>query len=129
VYCFDLPQFVAQASCGVRSGERIECSGAKSSGRSTDAMPTLKFIPPPVASADELMAMAHAMEKEAARRYRELAARMRLRDDPDLARLFEFLASIEEKHAVHVAERAADRLGARIEPTRIAWEVPENFDE
>lgn len=92
-------------------------------------MPTLKFIPPPVASADELMAMAHAMEKEAARRYRELAARMRLRDDPDLARLFEFLASIEEKHAVQVAERAADRLGARIEPTRIAWEVPENFDE
>ena len=51
-------------------------------------------MPPLLGSADELMAMSHALEKEAACRYRDLAARMRLRQEQKLAGLFEFLASI-----------------------------------
>jgi rubrerythrin len=75
------------------------------------------------------MAMAHAIEEEAARRYRDLAARMRLRGEPRLSDLFAFLASIEEKHARHVADRAAERLGHDVSASRAGWEVPESFDE
>src|SRR5215472_4842892 len=92
-------------------------------------MSGLKSAPPPIDSPEELLAMAHALEKEAARRYRELAARMRLRREAALAELFEFLAGIEEKHAGHVTERATTFLGRPIDPARVAWEVPENFDE
>jgi rubrerythrin len=92
-------------------------------------MPKLKTMPPLLGSADELMAMSHALEKEAASRYRDLAARMRLRQEQKLAGLFEFLASIEEKHAAHVAARALEAMGKPVDPARISWEMPENFDE
>jgi len=73
--------------------------------------------------------MAQAMESEAARRYRELAARMRLRAEEKLAALFEFLASIEDKHAAQVGSRAKDELGSARATPSVSWEVPENFDE
>lgn len=92
-------------------------------------MATLKAMPPLLGSADELLAMSHALEKEAASRYRDLAARMRLRQEQKLAGLFEFLASIEEKHAAHIAARALEAMGKPVDPARISWEVPENFDE
>jgi len=92
-------------------------------------MPKLKTMPPLLGSADELMAMSHALEKEAASRYRDLAARMRLRQEQKLAGLFEFLASIEEKHAAHIAARALEAMGKPVDPARISWEMPENFDE
>jgi|SRR5215469_3272673 len=92
-------------------------------------MTRLKSAPPPIGSPDELLAMAHALEKEAARCYRELAARMRLRREAALVELFQFLAGIEEKHAGHITARAAASLGRPIDPARIRWEVPENFDE
>ena len=92
-------------------------------------MATPKTMPPQLGSADELLAMSHALEKEAASRYRDLAARMRLRQDQKLAGLFEFLASIEEKHAAHVAGRALEALGKPVDPARVSWEMPENFDE
>jgi rubrerythrin len=63
--------------------------------------------------------MSHALEKEAASRYRDLAARMRLRQEQKLAGLFEFLASIEEKHAAHVAARALEAMGKPVDPARI----------
>jgi rubrerythrin len=89
----------------------------------------LKASPPPIGSTDQLMAIAHAMEKEAARRYRELAARMRLRREDGLAALFDFLASIEDKHAAHIDRRATEALGRSVSAERVSWEVPENFDE
>jgi rubrerythrin len=89
----------------------------------------LDRVPPLIASADELMAMAHEIEEEAARRYRELAARMRLRGEERLCDLFLFLASIEEKHARHVAHLAAERLGHDVTAARTGWDVPESFDE
>ena len=92
-------------------------------------MATLKTMPPLLGSADELLAMSHALEKEAASRYRDLAARMRLRQEQKLAGLFEFLASIEEKHAAHSAARALEAMGTPGDPARISWEVPENVDE
>jgi hypothetical protein len=73
---------------------------------------TVKSVPSPIRSAAELMGMAHAMEVEAGRRYRELAQRMRLRGEDRLAALFDFLASVEDKHAAAVDRRAADTLGS-----------------
>lgn len=91
-------------------------------------MAILKGMPPPFTSVDELLAMSHALEKEAARRYRDLAAAMRLRQDEQLAELFDFLASIEEKHAKHIEERASEIAGKSLSPQQISWEMPENFD-
>jgi rubrerythrin len=92
-------------------------------------MGILKRAPPPLASAEELVAMACAMEREAARRYRNLAARMRLRDEERLAGIFDFFAGIEEKHALQIDQRYTAVTGRHIEPTEIRWEVPENFDD
>jgi rubrerythrin len=92
-------------------------------------MGILKSAPPPVASAEELMAMAYAMEQEAARRYRNLAALMRLRQEERLAGVFDFFAGIEERHAQQVDQRAMDVTGRHVEPTGIRGECPENFDD
>ena len=59
---------------------------------------------PPI---DEFQAHALAIEREAAARYREFAARMSDRDQPALAELFERLARMEQAHA------AAGAAGAR----------------
>jgi rubrerythrin len=92
-------------------------------------MGTLKNPPPAVASAEELMAMAYVMEAEAARRYRGLAVRMRLRREDRLAALFDFFAEIEDKHASHIGDRSIAVAGYRVDASRVGWEVPENFDE
>jgi len=91
-------------------------------------MAMLTNPPPSFGSTEELMAMAHAMEVEAARRYRQLAVGMRVRQQEELARLFEFLQSLEEKHAVQLAEKAPG-TGVAIATPRISWDLPENFDE
>jgi rubrerythrin len=80
-------------------------------------------------STDQLMAMAHAMEKEAARRYRELAVGMRARQLEELAQLFEFLESLEEKHATQLKQQAAETDGSASAAKRISWDLPESFDE
>jgi rubrerythrin len=92
-------------------------------------MATLKSTPPLVESAEELMALACAMEKEAARRYRELAARMRLRGEGRLAALFDFFAGVEDKHATQIADRSLASGRPPLDAGRARWEVPENFDE
>lgn len=86
------------------------------------------FAPPEIGSAAQLMAMAHALEQEAARRYRELAARMHLRNEQPLADLFQFLASIEEKHAAHILD-SGPMPAQPFVTGQISWDVPENFDE
>jgi rubrerythrin len=92
-------------------------------------MATLKSTPPVVESAEELMALAYAMEEEAARRYRELAARMRLRRESRLAALFDFFADVEDKHATQIGDHSLATGGPSRDAGRIRWEVPENFDE
>jgi rubrerythrin len=82
-----------------------------------------------VSSTEELLAVAHAMEEEAGRRYRDLAARMRRRGEAGLAELFTFLAGIEGKHAGRIEAQSLQTLGRGPRPVRLGWEVPENFDE
>jgi rubrerythrin len=86
-------------------------------------------MPPSVSSAEELMAMAGAMEREAARRYRQLAARMRVRKEDHLAKLFTFLAEIEEKHVTKIEDRAHELLAKPVSVMPAGWQVPETFDE
>jgi rubrerythrin len=74
------------------------------------------------------MALAHALEAEAARRYRNLAAQMRRREETRLAELFDFLAGIEEKHAAQIVGRAVEALGGWDATQFIALDVPETFD-
>jgi rubrerythrin len=92
-------------------------------------MVSLRIMPPPVSSASELMSMARAMEQEAARHYRDLAARMRLRQQDGLAQLFAFLSEIEEKHVVKIENRAAHVLAHPLSRMPPGWEVPETFGE
>lgn len=82
-----------------------------------------------VASAEELMAVAHAMEEEAARRYRDLAQRMRDQGETELEELFSFLARVEDKHAGQIDARAREITGKAPNPAHIRWDLPENFDE
>jgi len=81
-----------------------------------------------VASAEELMAIAHGMEREAASRYRDLAERMRIQGEENLTRLFAFLAGIEDKHANQVDARAREITGKAPDPATVRWDLPENFE-
>jgi len=93
-------------------------------------MAILKSEPPGrITSADELLAIAHAMEREAGRRYRELSDHMRRQGEDELAALFDFLARIEDKHAQEIDARARAVIGKAVDPARVRWELPENFDE
>lgn len=82
-----------------------------------------------VASIDELIAIAHAMEREAGKRYRQLSQRMRVQGETDVSALFAFLASVEDKHADQVDARSRMIVGKAPDPADIRWELPENFDE
>lgn len=91
-------------------------------------MAALSILPPSVSSAGELMAIARAMEQAAARHYRGLAARMRLRGEERLAALFDFLSEIEEKHATKIEDRA-EAMAKPISAIPSGWRAPEAFDE
>ena len=79
-------------------------------------------------SPEELFALAHAMEQEAATRYAALAGEMRRQDKTDLAMVFEHLAAEERSHVDSVVRWSKSRVGAPPDPTRISWEGPETFD-
>jgi rubrerythrin len=72
---------------------------------------------PAIASADELLARAHAMEIEAAERYDEFAAQMELHGNLEVAALFRKLAGFERKHADTMAGRG-------IAPAKAALALP-----
>ncbi len=80
-------------------------------------------------SMDELMALAIAMEQEAARRYRQMADRMRLQGETGLESLFIFLAGVEDKHAAQIGDRSLALLGHRPGSAPVRWELPEKFEE
>jgi rubrerythrin len=86
-------------------------------------------LPPPIKASGDLLALAHALEKEAASRYLNLASKMRLCGDKELEKLFLFLSSIEDRHAHQVETRSRTVIGMPPDPACVQWEVPENFDE
>jgi rubrerythrin len=77
----------------------------------------------------ELLAAADALEREAATRYRGLAARMRRQGDTEMAAQFDVLAGMEDRHVRAVADRAQSLLGPAAEPLSARWELPPNYDE
>jgi rubrerythrin len=79
-------------------------------------------------SPDELFALAHAMEQEAATRYASLADEMRRQGKVDLAVVFEHLAEEERSHVDSVVRWSESRLGTPPDPALISWEGPETFD-
>lgn len=73
---------------------------------------------PPI---DEFRAHALAIEREAAARYREFAARMTDRDQHALAELFEKLARLEQAHARALEERFGDAVVTEISVSQYRW--------
>jgi rubrerythrin len=84
---------------------------------------------PAPGSTQDLLALANALEREAARRYRELAERLRLAGEPELEALFGFLAGLEDKHGDQIAEQADACSSGDPPPSIATWDLPENFDE
>lgn len=88
-----------------------------------------KIAPPQVASIEHLMAIACGMDREAGRRYREIALRMRLQGEEELDTLFNFLAKIEDEHAADIDARAVMLFGQASDPAASGWHPVEQFDE
>jgi len=92
-------------------------------------MSLLKTAPPAaVRSLDEVFAIAHAMEHQAAACYGALAQRARAEGVSELADLFEHLAEEERSHATSVAQWSQQRSGTPPDPANIKWELPETFE-
>ncbi|MGE5504393.1 MAG: ferritin family protein [Actinomycetota bacterium] len=80
-----------------------------------------------VASVDELMDIAVAVESEAARRYEQLAARLTRAGETEMAALFTELAGLERAHERGLSSWA--RREGRRQPVSPAfpWQLPETF--
>jgi rubrerythrin len=76
-----------------------------------------------------MFAIAHAMERQAATRYADLATRARADGIPDIADLFERLADQERGHADNILKWSQQRCGKPPDPADIKWALPETFDE
>ena len=83
---------------------------------------------PQIGSTGELLALAHAMEAEAVRRYQDLAQRMRNQGEAGLAATFTLLAEMEARHVEQVEARARELTGRLPDHALIRWELPDNFD-
>jgi rubrerythrin len=94
-----------------------------------DALSKTGLVPGSVSSLDELLAVAHAMEQEAAARYRALSSFMHRQGDAEMAAQFETLAHVEDRHVMDVAGRSELLLGHAPNPVRVCWVFPANFDE
>jgi rubrerythrin len=75
-------------------------------------------------SLDELFALAHAMEQEAANKYDSLADEMRGQGKADLADVFARLAAAEREHVDSVTQWSQLRRGKRPDPALVRWEAP-----
>jgi rubrerythrin len=82
-----------------------------------------------VKSLEELIAIAAAMEQEAATRYAEIGERMRREGDPALASVFERLSADEMGHLDSVVQWSNRTKGRNPDPASIRWEIPETFDD
>lgn len=79
-------------------------------------------------SLGELFALAHAMEREAANRYSELAAEMQRQNKLDLVAVFAELAAAAREHVDGVARWSQSRLGKVPDSGLLRWEWPEMLD-
>ena len=82
-----------------------------------------------VRSADDLLAVASALEQEAAARYRSLSARMARQGDLEMTALFDTLAGMEDRHASQIGDRSLELLGHRPNIAHVKWETPPGYDE
>lgn len=76
-------------------------------------------------SVDELFAIALAMEREAARRYRDLAEEMERQGRPALVTLFRRLQAEEQRHENGIADWARRHRIRPAEPGAFSWTTPE----
>lgn len=83
----------------------------------------------PVKTLEELFAIAHAMEHEAAERYAGIARRMSAQGNAALAAVFERLSADEKGHLDQVAHWSEGARGKAPDPALIRWELPETFDD
>jgi len=83
----------------------------------------------PVKTLEELFAIAHAMEHEAAERYADIAGRMNDEGNPELAAVFERLSADEKGHLDQVAHWSEQVRGKAPDPALIRWKLPETFDD
>jgi rubrerythrin len=79
-------------------------------------------------SAKDLLAIAEALEREAASRYRGLSGRMAGQGDHEMAALFESLARMEDAHAGQVVARSQPSRGGDTD-AGVRWETPPGYDE
>jgi rubrerythrin len=82
-----------------------------------------------VRSADDLLAVAAALEQEAAVRYRSLSARMARQGDLEMTALFDTLAGMEDRHASQIGDRSMELLGHRPDIAHVKWETPPGYDQ
>jgi rubrerythrin len=93
-------------------------------------MSLLKSEPPaPVKTLEELFAIAHAMEHEAAARYAAIAERMRHEGNASLAEVFDHLSAEERGHLASVVQWSQKAKGKAPDPALIRWKIPETFDD
>lgn len=93
-------------------------------------MSLLRTEPPAaVKTLDELFAIAHAMEHEAATRYAEIADRMRGEGNAALADVFDRLSKDEQGHMDGVSRWSEGQRGKAPDPALIRWRLPETFDD
>lgn len=82
-----------------------------------------------IASEDDLLTVACALEAEAARRYRDLARWAADADMGELAQLFGELARMEEEQRASVQARGNQPPDRPINPARVRWDLLAGFDE
>jgi rubrerythrin len=83
----------------------------------------------PMTSMDELLALAHAMEDEAASRYTEIALGLRAEGHPSLAEVFDRLAADERGHMASIQKWSEKERGRAPDPEHVRWKMPETFDD
>ena len=79
-------------------------------------------------SLDELVAIANAMEQEAANKYAELAEEMRRQNRSELASVFSGLEAAEREHVDSVTAWSQSRRGQGTRSRAGTWETPQTFD-
>src|ERR1700712_5734664 len=80
-------------------------------------------------SLEELFALAHAMENEAAQRYAGFAGLMRKQGQENVATVFDRIAAEERGHLDSVTAWSEARAGQRPDPAALRWQGPATFEE
>lgn len=83
----------------------------------------MRLTPPPVDDIDTLFSLAAAMEREAARRYAELAEEVRSVGHDDVAEVFEELAREEASHETGIADWSRRETGSAPKEGDYSWDM------